>query len=303
MNNVLRTLVFDGQVSLTLADTTAIVSESIKRHNLSASSALVLSKALSVMTYMSSSLKRDLGEVSLSVQANGEGGDIGVSGNRALALRGYIGNTQATGNERETLGNGALTIIRDDGYNRPFVGSCAIPVGGGVDEAFEEYFRISEQLPTFLKTVVELDEKGECTFAGVAALQPLPFATENALAQTSETDLETLLQSAKEQGIEACVKAAFSPDERVWETRLATYRCNCSREYLGRVMLTLGKAQVDDIIRENGSVQVHCHYCNTDYEFTQEDTNALFERANNAKDTDPTKNAENIELAKDADNT
>ena len=61
MKNVLRTLVFDGQVSLTLADTTAIVNEGIKRHKLSASSALVLGKALSVMTYMSSCLKRDLG--------------------------------------------------------------------------------------------------------------------------------------------------------------------------------------------------------------------------------------------------
>ena len=56
MKNVLRTLVFDGQVSLTLANTTAIVKEGIKRHNLSASSALVLGKSLSVMTYMSSCL-------------------------------------------------------------------------------------------------------------------------------------------------------------------------------------------------------------------------------------------------------
>ncbi len=286
MNDVLRTLIFDGQVSLTLADTTELVNEGIKRHGLSAASALVLGKALSIMTYMSSCLKRDLGEISLSVQANGTGGGLGVSGNRALALRGYIENPNATGEERETLGDGALTIIRDDGYNRPFVGSCAIPSAVGVDEAFEEYFRISEQLPTFLKTVVELNDEGECAFAGVAALQPLPFATETALCETEKTDLGALLQKVKEKGVEACAKEAFSPDERVWETRIANYQCNCSREYLGRVILTLGKAQVNDIIRENGSVRVHCHYCNTDYEFTQADADELFARAENTKDTE-----------------
>ena len=35
MNNLLRTLVFDGQVSLTLADTTEIVQEGARLHNLS----------------------------------------------------------------------------------------------------------------------------------------------------------------------------------------------------------------------------------------------------------------------------
>ena len=41
MKNLLRTLVFDGQVSLTLADTTEIVREGIKLHKLSPSAAFV----------------------------------------------------------------------------------------------------------------------------------------------------------------------------------------------------------------------------------------------------------------------
>ena len=283
MNHVLRTLVYDGQVSLTLAETTEIVQEGIKRHRLSAVSALVFGKAISAMTFMSSCLKEETGEISLSVKSDGTMGEIGVSGNRKLNLRGYILNTEAEGigeaAEKACFGeNGALTIIRDDGYNRPFVGSCGFPDNGGVDEAFEEYFRISEQLPTRIKTVVELDEKGDCAFAAVAVLQPLPFADEKTLEAVANVDLGEILSSIKTQGVEICAKEHFTTDEQVWEVRAAQYKCNCSREYLLGVLASLGETQMRQIIAEDGELRAHCHYCNTDYVFVDEDADKLFHK-------------------------
>ena len=148
-----------------------------------------------------------------------------------------------------------------------------------MDEAFEEYFRISEQLPTRIRTAVEFDEKGECAFAGVAALQPLPFADGDALEKTWETDLESVLSSVREKGVEETVNARFSPDKEAYEAREAVYRCNCSREYLSRVLVTLGEEQLRRILEEDGKLKVHCHYCNTDYEFTEEDADRLFAKA------------------------
>lgn len=284
MNNVLRTLVYEEQVSLTLADTTAIVQEGIQRHHLSAGSAKIYGKAMSAMTFMSACLKEETGEISLSMKGDGEMGEIGVSGNRKLNLRGYILNTNIEKDcedESIALGYGALTIIRDDGYNRPFVGSCALPEKGGVDEAFEEYFRISEQLPTRLSTIVELNENGECVFAGVAVLQPLPFAEEKILKQVAEVHLDALLHDVKEKGVEKCAKEHFSKDlngDKVWELRKAQYQCNCSREYLLGVLASLGEAQMRQIIAEDGELRAHCHYCNTDYVFGDKDADALFRK-------------------------
>lgn len=279
MKNVLRTLVFDKQVSLTLADTTETVREALRLHKLSDASAILLGKALSAMTFTSACLKETRGEISLSLQCDGACGSMGVSGNRSLKLRGYIENTALMGGADESAyfgRNGAITIIRDDGYRRPFVGTCALPDRGGLDEAFEAYYKTSEQLPTRLKTVVCLNEKGECDFAGVAALQPLPFADENALQQAAETPLESVLQALREKGLEEAVNARFTPDKSVWELRTAQYKCNCSREYLSRVLVTLGEEELRKIIEEDGSVKVHCHYCNADYEFTEEDADGLF---------------------------
>lgn len=281
MNNLLRTLVWDGQVSLTVADTTDIVKKAVALHGLSVASATVLGKTLSAMTFMSACLKEETGEISLSVKCDGIGGEIGVSGNKKLFLRGYIENTQAQaeqGKEESTLlgENGSITVIRDDGYSRPFVGACAFPQTVSVDAAFEEYFRISEQLPTRIATVVKFDENGTLVFSGVAVLQPLPFADEQTLQKTWNISLNEVLSAVQKQGIEESVKAYFVIDKSVWEWRNAQYKCNCSRQYLTRVLVSLGEAQMRHIIKEDGAVRVHCHYCNTDYEFTDTDADRIF---------------------------
>ncbi len=274
---MLRTLVFDGQVSLTLASTSEMVKEGARLHNLSPLSTVVFGRALSAMTFASACLKEETGEISLSLKCDGAVGAIGVSGNRALRLRGYIENTEIN-EERELFGNGSLTIIRDDGYNRPFVGACALPKNGGVDEAFEEYYRISEQLPTYLKTKVELNKKGECVFAGVAVLQPLPFASEETLEKVKNTSLSELLDQVKTLGVEAAATSRFDPDCSVWDLRQAEYKCNCSKAYLTRVLVPLGEEELRRIVREDGAVRIHCHYCNSDYEFTDNDVDGIFQK-------------------------
>ena len=279
MKNLLRTLIYDSQVSLTLADTTELVKEGIKRHQLSQDSALVFGKAISAMTFMSACLKNAVGEISLSLKSDGACDEIAVSGNQNLFMRGYIGNIKMGGgmSALNLFGRGgSLTIIRDDGYSRPFVGSCALPQNGGVDEAFEEYFRISEQLPTRIKTNVEFDEKGDCVFAGVIAVQPLPFAPLTTQDKVQALDLAELLEKVKAQGAKAVAEGDFDIDKRVWEERTAKYKCNCSRRYLLRVLVSLGETQLRQIIKEDGAARIHCHYCNTDYEFTEEDADRLF---------------------------
>ena len=210
--------------------------------------------------------------------------DLGISGNRALNLRGYIANTKIEGganyeSELRALGNdGSITIIRDDGYSRPFVGSCGFPQQLSLDDIFEEYFRSSEQLPTYIATVVEIDEQGVCQFAGVLALQPLPFASEDTLDKVWSLDLYGILETLKGRDVEEVVKENFQTGSKVWEVRNAQYKCNCSREYLKGVLVTLGEAQLRDIIAQEGAVRVHCHYCNSDYVFTEEDADALFKK-------------------------
>ena len=280
MSNLIRTLIDDGWVSLTIADTTEMVQEAQRLHNLSKTSTLLLGKALSAMTFMSSCLKNAQGEISLSFQTDGESGSIGVSGNQALNMRGYIQNTALLEEtESSALGNkSAFTIIRDDGYNRPFVGTCSLPQDGGLDDGFEEYYAISEQLFTRLGTKVLFDENDKVRFAGVIALQPMPFASEELISKTENMELDFLFEQLQEKGVVATAKDNFEVDDKVFEVRKAQYKCNCSRFYLSRVLVSLGEEELRRIIKEDGSVKVHCHYCNSDYEFTEKDADELFQK-------------------------
>ncbi len=285
MTNLVRALLYNKEISLTVADTTALVNEGSRLHALSPASAYAYGKAMSALAYISSGLKEEEGEVSITVQCDGEGNSLCASGNRALFLRGYIENTQIEGapdqsSEKRAFGKtGSFTLVRDDGYNRPFVGTCAFP-DGGFDEIVEEYYRLSEQLPTRIRTRVEIDGDGKCSFAGVIALQPLPFAREETLKTVASLDIEEWLSALKGRGVERFVTEYF-PSAETQESRYASYRCNCSRGRLSEVLITLGKKQLAEIAREEGAVCAHCHYCNTQYRFTMEDIEKLYEKKAN----------------------
>ncbi|MBR2903927.1 MAG: Hsp33 family molecular chaperone HslO [Clostridia bacterium] len=276
--NVLRALVYDGEVSLTVADTTALVKEGVKLHNLTSSAAQLFGRALSLAVFQGAGLKGATGEMSFSLRGDGLAGELCVSVDEPLNVRGYLqdGEANARFSQADLLGKvGSLTVIRQDGYSRPFVGVSPL-VDGDIDRQFEAYYDASEQLPTYLATTTELDDKGEVAFAGVICLQPLPFATQKVLENMPTGEkLYPYLTLLRENGIKGAAEA-FGTLQAVTEKE-ARYQCRCSKEYLGEVLVSLGEAQMREIIREDGAVRVHCHYCNKDYEFLEEDADLLFQ--------------------------
>ncbi len=277
--NVFRGLIWNKEISATLVDATEVVNEGLARHDLSPAAGYLLGKALAALAFFGACLKGEKGEVSLSLQ-RGNRELIGGSVNRALHIRGYLtdpaeGEEYGEKREAEYFSCGSFTLVRDDGYSRPFVGSCACPEGGGMDEIIEEYFRVSEQLPTRIKTVFKQDEGGRCAFAGLVALQALPFASLQAQKNMAEADLFALLSQMQAEGVRAVAQGLFAGEG---EARLARYQCHCSRERLSAVLVTLGREQLKEIVQAEGAVRAHCHYCNTDYEFTGEDIDRLFSK-------------------------
>ena len=276
MTNVLRTLIWDEQVSLTIADTTEIARKGIKLHGLSGKKADAFARALSFLTFMSAALKEQTGEVSLSIKTDGEILDLCASGNAALNIRGYLDWNE---DGKTLLGDGVLTLVRDDGYFRPFVGACELVEEGDLDENFEEYYRVSEQLPTFISTVYKETKEGEIDFSGIIVLQPLPFASEAIFAKIPDGKArKAVLEKVQESGVIAVAKAAFGAVEDSCVLKEAAYRCHCSREYLKGVLVSLGENEFRNIIKEDGAVKAHCHYCNTDYSFTEEDADEIFKQ-------------------------
>ena len=58
-----------------------------------------------------------------------------------------------------------------------------------------------------------------------------------------------------------------------------TLQCDCSREYIERVLLSMGAAELRDIIEKQHGCEVSCHFCRRHYAFTGEELNRLLEQA------------------------
>lgn len=274
-DKLLRTLIEDGQVSLVAVNSTETVRHAQIIHGMSAPAARLFGRVLTAMTYMSCWLKEETGELSASIKHRGEAGEVCVSGDSRLRMRGYIYNPAAS---TDVLGKGYMTVVRDDDYGKPFVGTCEL-VDGDADKDFEYYYRLSEQLPTYIRTDVLFDERGLCKAAGGIFLQPMPGASEIAVqaAQNFREQLSDFGKRLEKQGMDGILKAFFGVKE--WTETPFAYGCRCSREYIAGVLSSMGEKELRDILRSEGKINVHCHYCGSDYDFFESDIDKMFPHA------------------------
>ncbi len=284
---ILRGLVFDGEVSLAVVDATRLVNEAIRIHDLSALSAAALGRTLIVASYLCSALKEERGALSVTVKGGGVGGNLYVSGDKALHMRGYIDNPHAqlppnAAGKLDVGGcvgkDGYLSVVRDDGDGQPFVGTTPL-VSGEIGEDFAAYFAYSEQLPTAIAVGVKMGTEGTCLGAGGVFLQPLPGASEGSMQKIDRMipRFSAISSQLEEKTAQEIWRDFFGADN--FYTLFPEYKCNCSKNYIEGMLMGMGAAELRSIVAEQGKISVHCHYCNTDYVFEGKEAEDLIARS------------------------
>ncbi len=285
MNRLVKTLIYGGEMSLCVLDTTDLVNDAIQIHKLSPLSAAALGRALTAAAFMCSGLKNEGDKLSVNIVGDGVGGTITVSGNSALDLRGTIENPRAElplrADGKLDVGgcvgrNGRLTVVKSMGLKEPYSGSCRL-VSGEIAEDFAAYYLYSEQQPSAFALGVKIGRDYFCAGAGGVVIQALPGASEESIVKAEETmgkfaSVSTLI---KEKSIEEIIEENFGKCET--EELFPHYKCLCSREYIGGILKSMGKKELEDILAEQGEIAVNCEFCEKNYVFTQNDVDAMFE--------------------------
>jgi molecular chaperone Hsp33 len=154
--------------------------------------------------------------------------------------------------------------------------------GESIATALENYMRQSEQLDTRLWLAAS-----STTAAGIL-LQKLPREGGTNVACAGEEDDDawpraTLLASTLTPDELLAVPADGLVQRLFWEEQLqhappATpqFACSCSRERIGRMLLSLGRPEVDSILAERGEVEITCDFCNARQTFDAVDVGQLF---------------------------
>jgi len=150
--------------------------------------------------------------------------------------------------------------------------------GSSVAEALEVYLRQSEQIESRLWLAA--DERAATGVLLQRIARPSARGSEyDEDAWRRTTTLSDTVSAAEllETSAEEVVHRLF------WQERLERYApvtprfaCTCSRDRTGRMLLTLGRAEVDSILAEQGSVNVTCEFCNAQYSFDAVDVGQLF---------------------------
>ncbi len=286
MDRLVKTLIYNNELSLAVLDTTELVNEAINIHKLSPLSAAALGRTLTIATFMSSTLKNDTDKLSITIAGNGVGGNITVSGNSKLQMRGSIDNPRADLPLRADgkldvggcVGKGRLTVVKSMGLKEPYTGSCRL-VSGEIAEDFTAYYTFSEQQPTAIALGVKIGTDYSCIGAGGIVIQVLPNASDESISKAEKvigcfSNISTLI---KEKSIEDIISEYFGETSKLEEYH-PKYQCLCSREYIEKMLISLGENELRDIIKEQGKISVNCQYCQKDYVFYEDDVDFLFNK-------------------------
>lgn len=244
----------------------------------------ILGQLSAASALLAGNIKFD-GSVVLQIQGNGPVSLIMVECTSEMKLR-------ATAHMREQAritpdtnlqelmnsdGNGKFSVILDPTSNKSQAYQGIVPLESNtVAEALEYYMRHSEQLDT--KLWLAADEN-QC--AGLL-LQKLPAESETAditwehLQALSNTITADELLSKDSNTI---MHQLFWEDDLIaFPEHEVQWFCPCTRERVAEMLHTLGRDEVNEILQEQGSIEVDCNFCGKVYEFDDIDCIEIFSK-------------------------
>ena len=178
---------------------------------------------------------------------------------------------------------GTLTVIKDMGLKEPYSGQIPL-VSGEIAEDITQYLAVSEQTPGACALGVLIDTDLTVKCAGGFLVQVLPFAPDEAVDRIEQnlkniTSVTALLEKGlTAEEIAKLPLEGLEPD--VLDDFEVNYVCDCSRERTERMLISLGRDDLEDLARDEVT-EVKCNFCDKTYRFTSEEIKALINESEN----------------------
>ena len=289
MGKLYRVITADGSAFASVLDAKDIVSEIEKIHKTSAVVTAGLGRltiGASLMGYM---LKGENDSLTLRIDGDGQTGQLVAVSDSMGNVKSYVNNpvveiplnAQGKLDVGGAVGhNGTLSVVKDLGLKEPYVGVIPL-VSGEIAEDIANYYATSEQIPTVCSLGVLVNPDLSVKSAGGFLVQLLPFADEKCI-DIIEKNL------SKMRPVSAMLADGITPEEiadmlldglnpEPLDQSSPVYKCDCSRERTERVLISLGKKELDSIADDNKDISINCHFCNKEYVFTPDEIRKLTE--------------------------
>lgn len=283
-DQLIRAIAWDGKVRAFAARTTELVEEMRRRHHASPTAIAALGRTATAGVMMGAMLK---GKEKLTIQIKGGGplGSIVVDANAEGQVRGYVDHPGVdlplnNAGKLDVAGavgtDGYLYVLKDLGLKEPYRGSIPL-VSGEIAEDITHYFFKSEQTPSAVALGVLVDVDYTVKAAGGFIIQLMPGCTDEEITGLEQRLSETPPVSRMlEEGMDLDeILASLLGMVQILDRMDLEFKCNCSREKIRQMLISLGKDELDQMIAEDGRAEVICHFCNEVYEIGEDELKAL----------------------------
>ena len=287
---LVRATAADAQIRAFAVTSKELVEMARSRHDLSPVVTAGLGRLLTGAVMMGSMLKGEKDILTLQVAGDGPVRGLTVTADSKGNVKGYAQvpqammppNTQGKLDVGGVIGNGYLQVIKDMGLKEPYASRIELQTGE-IGDDLTYYFAASEQVPSCVALGVLMERNNTVKQAGGFIIQLMPFAQEEVI-QKLEEKLTTI------QPVTTMLDEGNTP-ERILELVLGDmgleitdqmpiqFQCNCTKSRVEKVLISLGKKELKDIIAEGKEVELNCHFCNTNYTFTVEELKEILHKA------------------------
>lgn len=242
-----------------------------------------LGQALAAVVMLSATVKFK-GSMILQAQGNGDIKTLVAQATEQRKIRGLVRGKDnvAVGSLETMFGHGRLVLTIESQNGHPYQGIVPLQ-GSNLAAALQTYFEQSEQLKTRLWLFAN------ATHAVGLLLQELP-AQEN--YQADWEHIEILANTVTEQELfdldcEHLLYRLFNQEKvRLFDAEPVEFSCSCSRSNIERTLFTMGRTELESIIKERDIIEVHCEYCSERYHFDKVDVENILSQNNTATDSE-----------------
>lgn len=286
---IVRATAANAQIRAFACTTKETVEFARKHHNTTPVATAALGRLLTGGVMMGTMLKGEKDVLTLQVHAGGPLQGMTVTADAFGHVKGYVNNPNvdlplnAKGklDVASAVGVGFMNVIKDLGLKEPYAGQTVLQTSE-IAEDLTFYFATSEQVPSSVGLGVLVDKDYTVAQAGGFIIQLMPFAEDKVIDRLEENlksvdSVTKLLGEGKtpEQILEH-ILAGF--DIEINDIIPASFECDCSKSRVEKVMISLGKEELQKIIDDGEAIEVNCHFCNTNYKFEVNEIKELYKK-------------------------
>lgn len=235
----------------------------------------VLGELMAAAALLSATLKFD-GSLILQVQGSGAIKLLVVECTSEQTMRAtakWEEQAELAGGFRELLGDGRFVItIAPTDLTQTYQGVVELS-GDSVSSVLEHYMSTSEQLETRLWLAADAEQATGMLLQRVPGSKQDEEGWKRAVILAETLKREELLQLPAREMVR---RLFHEEDLRLFEPRIVSFRCSCSRDRVVNMLRMLGREEVHSILEERGKVEVGCEFCNRHYAFDVVDAEQIF---------------------------